>query len=119
MEGIWTNRSCYSFIQQTFMKPPPCARFDLSLGDNDRSGMVPCLLKTLGLHSSGLLGTCSDRGSSEVWGAHSSHGKESELERVGRMLHAVIQTEGGGDLGQGRARFRGEIWGTLVTDGMG
>ena len=98
------------------MKPPPCARFDLSLGDKDRSGTVPCLLKALGLHSSGLLGTRSDRGSSGVWGAHSSRGEESELERVGRMLHAVILAEVGGDLGQGRARFRG-IWGTLVTDG--
>lgn len=28
----------------------------------------------------------------------------------------MILAEVGGDLGQGRARFRG-IWGTLVTDG--
>ena len=27
----------HSFTQQTFVKPPPCARFDLSLGGKDQA----------------------------------------------------------------------------------
>lgn len=38
-----------------------------------------------------------------MWGAHSSHGEEGEPERARRLLSAVIQAEGDGDLGQGQA----------------
>lgn len=43
MERTWSNNFCHSFIQQTIMKPPPCAR--LSPGDKDESGMAPTLEK--------------------------------------------------------------------------
>lgn len=42
---MWSNRFCHSFIQQTFAKPPLCARLGLSAGVEDESGMAPALKK--------------------------------------------------------------------------